>query len=355
MLHIKQIMKDNNIKQMELANYLNVGKASMNLLLNKNIYPKLRDKSEIEELITKFFQSKKITINFTHNEEEGTIQMLSLQAKKLYNLKRDPFIDEISSGDDVFKSTDNRFILDSMLQTSKNGGLLCVVGESGAGKTIIRKELTERINNQALPIKIIEPATIDKTRLTASSICEAILYEFNVKPLRSIESKCRQVQSVLLNASRNGQSHCLIIEEAHDLTLHTLKFLKRFWEMADGFKKLLGIILIAQPEIKPTLNINNNPQARELINRLEIVELEPINDVKSLTSYLVMKFKKLNITSPFNDEAVQEILNKLTIKKAVGNVNIAYPLQINNFCIRALNTGANLGASTIDGDLIKGI
>ncbi len=39
-------------------------------------------------------------------------------------------------------------------------------------------------------------------------------------------------------ASKGGQRHVLIIEEAHDLSVHTLKYLKRFWELEDGFKKL---------------------------------------------------------------------------------------------------------------------
>jgi type II secretory pathway predicted ATPase ExeA len=33
-----------------------------------------------------------------------------------------------------------------------------------------------------------------------------------------------------------------MIEEAHDLSIQTMKYLKRFWEMEDGFKKLLSIV-----------------------------------------------------------------------------------------------------------------
>jgi type II secretory pathway predicted ATPase ExeA len=45
-------------------------------------------------------------------------------------------------------------------------------------------------------------------------------------------------EKILTNSSRAGYSHVLMIEEAHDLAVTTLKYLKRFWELEDGYKKL---------------------------------------------------------------------------------------------------------------------
>ncbi len=45
----------------------------------------------------------------------------------------------------------------------------------------------------------------------------------------------------------------LVIEEAHGLPTATLKHLKRFFELEDGFKKLLGIVLIGQTELRMNL------------------------------------------------------------------------------------------------------
>ena len=46
---------------------------------------------------------------------------------------------------------------------------------------------------------------------------------------------------------------------------NNLKFLKRFWELEDGFKKLLSILLIGQPELKNKLDERQHYEAREVI------------------------------------------------------------------------------------------
>ena len=68
----------------------------------------------------------------------------------------------------------------------------------------------------------------------------------------------------------------LMIEEAHDLSIPTLKYLKRFWELEDGFKKLLAIVLIGQVEMKAKLDESQNWEAREVIRRIEVLELKPL-------------------------------------------------------------------------------
>jgi hypothetical protein len=42
------------------------------------------------------------------------------------------------------------------------------------------------------------------------------------------------VKEILTGSANAGNSHVLVIEEAHDLNVQTLKYLKRFWEMEHG-------------------------------------------------------------------------------------------------------------------------
>ncbi len=118
----------------------------------------------------------------------------------------------------------------------------------------------------------------DKTgkTLKALHIAEAIMAV--VAPSASIksspEARFRQVHTVLRDSRRAGNSHCLIIEEAHGLSFHTIKHLKRFLELEDGFKKLISIVLLGQPELKQKLS-EANPAVREVVQRCEVVELAP--------------------------------------------------------------------------------
>jgi type II secretory pathway predicted ATPase ExeA len=85
----------------------------------------------------------------------------------------------------------------------------------------------------------------------------------------------------------------LVIEEAHDLTTMMFKHLKRFWEMEKGFTKLLGIILIGQPELKAKLDARINFEAREFINRCEVFELSPLGP--DLEAYIEFKLKRVGV------------------------------------------------------------
>jgi len=284
--------------------------------------------------------------------------MLSQRAKKHFALFRDPFIDDVQSADDVFLSKEQRYIREAMFSTAKHGGFLAVIGESGSGKTTLRRDLIDRIEREGQNIVPIQPRTIDKGRLVAGLICEAIIHDLSQqKPRRSLEGKARQVEEILTGSSRAGNSHVLLIEEAHDLSINTLKYLKRFWELEDGFKKLLAIILIGQPELKRKLDERQNYEAREVIRRCEIAELQPLNG--DLEDYLALKFKRIgkDPAELFADDAYDAMRERLRLQRRGSSefVSMLYPLIVNNLSIKALNLCAEIGAEKVDAEVIKEI
>lgn len=110
-------------------------------------------------------------------------QVLNPAAKKHFGLFRDPFADEvIQSNDDIFTTPDIRYVREALYQTARHGGFIAICGESGAGKTTLRRDLADRINRENAPVVIIEPYIIamedndakGKT-LKAASIAEAII------------------------------------------------------------------------------------------------------------------------------------------------------------------------------------
>ncbi len=285
-------------------------------------------------------------------------EMLSQAARKHFQLFQDPFMDDVQGPDDVFMSADQRYIRESMFQAAKHGGFLAVIGESGAGKSILRKDLIERIQREGQPITVIQPRIIDKGRLSAGAICDAIIHDCSSdNPKRTLEAKARQIESLLIGSSRAGFSHVLLIEEAHDLTIQTLKFLKRFWELEDGFKKLLAIVLVGQPELKDKLDERRNWDAREVIRRCEVAELMPLNG--NLEEYLALKFKRTNkkLDEIFTADAFDAIRQRLTMTCGTSRqpVSMLYPLNVNNTVKRAMNMAANFGEPKVSAEIIKGV
>jgi len=193
--------------------------------------------------------------------------MLSQETLKHFKLFRNPFWDDVRSKEDVYLNQDSRFILAAMVDVAKNQGILAISGDSGAGKTVLRKLFMEELREDD-DIAVIIPRVFDKSKITAASLCDAIVADVSSEnPKRTMEAKARQVERLLRTATQGGRRHVLIIEEAHDLTVPILKYLKRFWEMEDGFNRLLGIILIGQNELKHKLNERKNYQMREFIRR----------------------------------------------------------------------------------------
>ena len=395
-LNAKRLLFKLGTTQAALVRYLqqdgiqfHTAESTISQILNRDLWPEKTDKPWLQEQITNFFKQKGATEEdirtafeidktpgkprYTSRQERHSkvtrlpvndethlpeIQMLSQAAKKQFSLFRDPFLDDVQSSEDVFLSKDQRYIREAMYQTAKQGGFLAVIGESGAGKTTLRRDLIERIRRETAPISTIQPRIIDKERLTAGAICDAIIGDISQQwPKRSLEAKARQIEQLLTGSSRAGNSHVLIIEEAHDLAISTLKYLKRFWELEDGFKKLLAIILIGQPELKNKLDERQNWEAREVIRRCEIAELLPLNG--NLEDYLSLKFKRVgkDINDIFTENAFDALRHRLTFKRRGSGeeFSMLYPLVVNRTVVSALNMATEIGADKISADIIQGI
>ncbi|MBX6970505.1 ExeA family protein, partial [Providencia rettgeri] len=176
----------------------------------------------------------------------------------------------------------------------------------------------------------------------------------NVK--RSQEARYRQLHRVLKDSSNAGYQHVLVIEEAHALPIPTLKHLKRFYELENGFKKLLSIVLIGQPELSLKLS-ERNQAVREVVQRCEVVQLPPLDN--QLNEFLTFKFGRTGkpINEVLTDCAIEAIRNRLSQVKSGRReaVSLLYPLAVSNLIIAGMNLAAQIGVPVVDADVIKGV
>ena len=309
----------------------------------------------------------------TTNESEDENMLLrkatlTQAARQAFGLARDPFNDEIHSADDVFATPDIRYVREAMYQTAAHGGFVAVVGESGAGKSTLREDLADRIQREGRPIMMIEPYVlamedndIKGKTLKAVHIAEAVLEAVapGESPKRSPEARFRQIHRALQESAKAGNKHVLVIEEAHGMPLPTLKHLKRFFELKQGFERLLGIVLIGQTELAQKLS-ENNPAVREVVQRCEVVTLQPLTDGK-LAGYLKHKFARAgaDIAAVLDDSAIDAISERLNqrqrTQRGVVETSLLYPLAVNNLVSAAINQAAELGFDKVDGDMVRGV
>ena len=284
-------------------------------------------------------------------------EMLYENTLKKFKLFKNPFMDDVTKVGDVFMGDDHRYIEAAMLDAASNSGFLAVVGEVGSGKSIIRRKVIEILKKDDSRVRITYPQMIDKTRLNASSICDAIILDISAeKPCISHERKTRQVLRLLRERSQQGYRTCLIIEEAHDLSIQTLKYLKRFTELEDGFQKLLGIILIGQTELKHMFDESQNIHMREVIRRCTVAVINGLNG--DIGNYLEFKFKRVGCTvgKVLTPDAIKAITAKLTTTDARGkHISHAYPLTVNNYVVKGMNEAATLGEDRVTEEIINSL
>jgi len=281
-------------------------------------------------------------------------EMLTPTTMHHFKLFRNPFLDDVQQGSDVFMSESHRYAHAAMMDAAKTGGFVAICGECGAGKSVMRRKLISELN-EAGDCRVIEPQTIDKSELTSGHILDAIILDLDQSaiPKRTREAKARQVRNALLASSRAGMRHVLIIEEAHDLSVPTMKQLKRLWEIEDGYRKVIGIILVGQPELQIRLNRQTHPEMREVILRCLIGTLESLNRT-DCEQYIGLKFGRINKQrrDVLADDCIDAVMARLTTRTGYPTV---YPLYINNLLAKAMNAAAQIGAPLVTAEIIEGV
>lgn len=432
MLKLKNVLQKAGCKQADLAKSLNVSQATVAQIVNHGEWPKSFDAADLQERIRAFLAAAgaapadlsslfdevdqadvrerisaflveigadaadlssvleakvsepravladtaarsvpKSKSSTESNQEESMLlrkQTLFPATRKHFGLFRDPFQDDIQSHEDMYVSPDIRYIREAMFQTSKHGGLLAVVAESGAGKTTLMRDLEDRIVRENQPILLIRPYVLGmedngqkgKT-LKATHIAEALMAAVAPleKPKSSPEARFAQLHKALRESHTAGYRHCLVIDEAHSLPIPTIKHLKRFFELELGFKKLLSIILIGQPELKAKLS-ERNQDVREVVQRCEMVELSPL-DGGRLDEYLKFKFDRLGkpIGEVIDTSGIDALRARLTIssnrRERPETVSLLYPLAVGNLLTACMNLAAEIGVPTVTADVVKGV
>ncbi len=398
MLALKSILQGRDIEQVRLARHLGVSKSAIAQLVNHSIWPRRADATDLKarvgqflklhsvpaaEIARAFEQAPKekagspvatttppVVPGHPETQEDAMLlrkQTLNQSARKHFGLFRDPFATDMQSREDMFVSPDIRYVREAMFQVARHGGFLAVVGESGAGKTTLVRDLEDKLIADNHPVSLIRPYVLameendvrGKT-LKSTHIAEAILATVapQEKPKRSPEARFRQLHQALKSSHEAGYRHCLLIDEAHSLPIATLKHLKRFHELEMGFTKLLSIILVGQPELKARLS-ERNQEVREVVQRIEVVELAPLEGGR-LDDYLRHRFERVGkpMAEVIDPSAVDAMRDRLTIAQKRDRseaASLLHPLAIGNLMTAAMNFAAGLGVPVVNAEVVRGV
>ncbi|MFA6584687.1 MAG: AAA family ATPase [Elusimicrobiaceae bacterium] len=229
--------------------------------------------------------------------------------------------------------------------TEKKSGAV-LIGTAGTGKSLLRELLVRKIKEEhSGKLRVF---CIVHPMLTITELIRDCFFQLGVEDLPSGKSELlHKFGNTVLEMSEKGEDTVLLIDDAHMLSLETLKELKLLLNLHDYSQRhLLTMILIgeANPSDPEETLMFRLSQVPSLCQRLRVVVQMTQLSRLEVGQYIQHRLQVSGSGSTvFTAEAVDEIY-----KFSKGNLR-----EINNICDIALLIGYSEKLACIDGDLVK--
>jgi type II secretory pathway predicted ATPase ExeA len=273
-------------------------------------------------------------------------QSLIEDARVHFRLFRNPFDPDALVGEDgtdhladLYLPTAHRFAEARLLQALTGAGFVAMYGEPGSGKsTLIKRALRGAAERK--PLVVVTPANVERRKMTAMHLGAEIIRQLSEESVpRTANVRDAVATQVLRQRYQQGQRVALVIDEAHELPMSTLKDLKRFHELDDSYLRLLAIVLVGQSELAQRFELERNHQLREVIIRCQLIHLPPMRGVEQVRGYMMTRFGWVGavLDDVWEREAVDELARRL------GEHDQQLPVLIGNVATAAMNVAWNRG------------
>ncbi|WP_143869912.1 ExeA family protein [Catenovulum sediminis] len=298
-------------------------------------------------------QAEEPTTEFIAPENE----MLEHNTIKHFGLAGQPFDNEINCLEDIYLNQSLLMNKEAMINAATTGGMISIIGECGSGKSILKELFVDELEDEHPYCQIIEPATLDRHRITTSSVTAAVFEALHIDSIpQSIEQRDRLIRREVKKLAKEGKRFVFLVDEAHALHYSVIKQLKCLREAAGNLTKVIGVILLGQPELHETLSGSNT---REFSWRCKRMETRALGD--ETQAYIEFKLKRARkaFDDVFSDDAVAAIKQRLCGSRSNGInrnnsiVDMTYQLHVNNLCNEAMNVAARVSEPLVSAAIIK--
>lgn len=209
-----------------------------------------------------------------------------------------------------------------LLTALKTGeGFIKVIGEVGTGKTLLCRKLLNEIPEHFVTAYIPNPY------LKPDELRRAVAVELGVKQAQrmSVQLLTQRIQQRLLELHLAGHSVVLILDEAQALPEESLEALRLFTNLETETRKLLQVVLFAQPELDERLATKRFRQLKQRITFSYKLRAMTAPEVQRYIQHRmqVAGYKGASLFS-------------VTISKKVAKVSLGIPRLVNVLCHKML-------------------
>lgn len=337
---------------------LGIGKSTLHLLVKQRHWPIRLDREEltakIQELIRELKTKPRIVaVRGEIIMEVDAMERLSVGALERWGLTRDPFINEVRGVEDLYRTDETDRTYKFMEQAALYQGFAAVVGEVGTGKTLLLRRLEQEIGERVRFVKVMNT---DKVHLTPGHILEAIVYDLRGRATgagRTKEQSARYVKELLKDAAKEDIRVCLVLDDAQQAPRGTLRSLKQLWDMQDGFRRCMGILLLGQLEL---MDVMQDMRLREFTNRCGTFLMRGLVHPNQVRGYLGHKFSRAggDIDKIFDGEAIKAIAHHAKFEFQLNGEKVVAgpPLRVQNIAARLMNKADELGEARVTMEVV---
>jgi MSHA biogenesis protein MshM len=229
--------------------------------------------------------------------------------------------------------------LNTVLFSLRSGeGFIKIIGEVGAGKTLLCRKLLDSLDSDYVTAYIPNPD------LNPTELRKAFARELNIDPgaLQDQHELLTFINDRLLALHAKGKRIVLLIDEAQAIPPESLETLRLLTNLETQTTKLLQVVLFGQPELDERLN---QPNFRQLKQRITFSYYLPLMTREDLDSYVFHRLSMAGCTfgSLFPGRS-RDILYR---------ASLGIPRIVNILCHKALLAAYGRGETSVTTKVMK--
>jgi len=223
-------------------------------------------------------------------------------------------------------------IYDTLKVHSQQGGLCLLLGEPGAGKSVIKQTIAQMADKQLVTSSVSR--TLHTYINTVKILCHAFAIDYE-----GSDFKCeKRLIEEAFQLNRQGKSIMTLIDDAHLMDFLTLRKLRLLFE---DFPKNHNLILIGQVSLLLKMNLKVNDDIKSRVTYSVII---PKLNPDDMTSFI---FGQMDRSGPGHNCFTEDAL-ALVVRSADGILR-----KCRNLCLSCLLEAVRAQKKCVDLDIVN--